>query len=570
VGSRTASLDESTIEPGTLSLVNGWYRFKPLSADGVFKVNVPDTLYGADFSVRVRPLSLDVGLASDTAAAPNTNFTTGGAVAVHFAVAETAFAPTVTLGRVSGYKEDKPIPLDKLFVVTPYMERTLDTVTVNILVGKNFTVQENGESLALPLDADGFVHIPAAHLADYSILPGQNFNGSILIDVKATDAKHDGSGAQSSKSLSPIPVVPIESVIDGFELVEAELLQLREELATINVNTNQALTLFDPADVVSELPATYFGKLDRYIKLKDEKHETYSVNLVFADTDASDVVVKVGGQAIFPSATAQGSLVFTLTQENLESNSLITLEGGTGLFGKRMDLEVFAQDGTNISPVLNLATSAVDLTTDAIAPDAAVGAAFGLEDASGIAIPVTLPVDASREGFEKVGLQIQATNKVLQAGKFTAELKGSTDVLTFEFDSELSAWRIFDQVESFDEARQIDFSTLKYVPQADYSGKAVFKFASFAKTASNETELREESFSSTFVVTVKAVAETVNFEDQSVANGLLAGSGVEDSLIDLDLGKYFKSFTADRDGSERSRLKLSCPRACRWSSLVPL
>ena len=139
---------------------------------------------------------------------------------------------------------------------------------------------------------------------------------------------------------------------------------------------------------------------------------------------------------------------------------------------------------------------------------------------------------------------------------FTAKLVGSDAVQTFVFDSNLSAWRIFDNVQNFEDARQIDFSTLKYVPHADYSGKAQFTVASFAKTASDETL----SSPSSFVVTVKAVAETVYFEDQSVANTLLAGSGFEDSLINLNLGQYFKTFTADRDGSEKITIEIELPK----------
>ena len=143
--------------------------------------------------------------------------------------------------------------------------------------------------------------------------------------------------------------------------------------------------------------------------------------LVFKATASNALVIKVGNDVVLPqtvvNADQTADLVYSFTPAQLSGSEAITMTARSGLFGKTIELQALTTDGAAISSVASKVVT-LNLSGQAIAPDASLSSASGAED-SAISVPVALTINPDRVGFEKIGFEITTTDSALQGGVFS-------------------------------------------------------------------------------------------------------------------------------------------------------
>ncbi|MCE2830661.1 MAG: hypothetical protein LW709_00980, partial [Oxalobacteraceae bacterium] len=509
-----ASLNVAAATPITIG-GKAYFRFP--AGDGTFEIVAPSSVS------KPLGLSLLVG-ASDQGAA----FVYSDAKTLSIPFTETPKKPTFSIKATSGYNEDDGIALSDLLLIAPGAGRSLVThkVFIKLPEDKGYTLSKSGTLIARTNDvvigseSYAVADLSTGGLSDYKIMTPANFKGTVAgLKVFVRDTASTGTFSDADTVTTP---VTLSAVADGINV------SLLDGIPELNLNVGVESKLYDPTSSVTKA-SSLFSKI-----VPLDSSESYSAKLVFKATASNAVAVKVGSEFVLPQ-TVGDDLVYSFTSAQFTGATPITITARSGLFGKAVELQAFTTDGAVISGVASK-TVTVNLSAQAVAPDASLSNASGAEDTP-IPVPVSVTVNPDRAGFEKIGFEITTTNTLAQGGVFSV----GNQVYAYS----AGKWTVFSNT------AQLDFSALTFTPPNNFSGTVNFSFTSFSQTAAG----RVSTNATPVTVEVAAVAEVVQRSDGAPA-GL---SGPEDGLgIEFPLASYFKTATFT-DADEKVTLEVSLP-----------
>ncbi|NDH48223.1 MAG: hypothetical protein EBX99_10405, partial [Acidimicrobiia bacterium] len=503
--------------------IAGKAYFRFAAGDGTFEIVAPNTVS--------KPLALSVlAGSSDQGAA----FAYSSAQTVRIPFVETPKTPTFSMKATSGYAEDAGVALGDLLLIAPGAGRELAThkVFIKLPADTGYSLAKSGVAISRSNDVTinnekyAVADLSTGSLADFTIVTPTNFKGNIA-DLKVFVRDTASTGAVADASITTTSLA-ISAVADGINTT------LLSTTPALNLNVGVESKLYDP----SSPNASLFAKIAPL-----DASEAYMAKLVFKATASNALVIKVGSDFVLPQ-TVGADLVYSFTPAQLTGSAAITMTARSGLFGKTIELQAFTTDGAAISSVASK-TVTLNLSAQAVAPDASLSNASGAED-SAIAVPVAVTINPDRAGFEKIGFEITTTNTALQGGVF------SVGNQSFTFSA--GKWTVFNNT------AQLDFNALTFTPPSNFSGTANFSFTSFSQTSSGRVAASATPVS----VEVAAVAEVVQVSDTAPA----ALTGLEDAAgIAFPLASYFKTATFT-DADEKVTLEISVPSEVSLQKLV--
>jgi hypothetical protein len=370
---------------GTGAKETVWYRVDTGAVQSV-DVIAPSTT-AKPISIFLRPTAIDSG-AGLTAAI--TISPTLQSLTIPFE--DRPATPSLTvIPTATGLEDQTTLFLSQFIKVDPAVGRSLDTITVFTQLANTFQlVSANGSQLTKSTKTGftDYYEVAATALSTTRIKTPEHFKGAITSKTFARDTASNGLVADTAKGTNDgNSTYSIGAVADGVNIASGDL--------AVNLNVGVEAKLYDPANPTASL----FSK----ISLKDSS-ESYLAKLVFKNTPADALIIKVAGKLVLGQAEG-ADIVYSFTQAQLSSpNDSITILAKNGLFGKSVLLQGVSNDLTSASGIVEKSVT-VNLSATAVAPDVSLSSARGNEDTA-ISVPVKVAINPERTSFEKIGFEI--------------------------------------------------------------------------------------------------------------------------------------------------------------------
>ncbi|MCX6340765.1 MAG: hypothetical protein NTU72_00110, partial [Fimbriimonadales bacterium] len=370
---------------GTGAKETVWYRVDTGAVQSV-DVIAPSTT-AKPISIFLRPSAIDsgVGLTAAITISPTLQSLT-------IPFEDRPATPSLTvIPTATGLEDQTTLFLSQFIKVDPAVGRSLDTITVFTRLDNTFQLLSANGSQLSKSTKNGFTdfyEVAASDLSTTRIKTPEHFKGAITSKTFARDTASNGLVADTAKGTNDgNSTFNIGAVADGVNIASGVL--------ALDLNVGVEAKLYDPANPTASL----FSK----ISLKDSS-ESYVAKLVFKNTPADALIIKVAGKLVLGQAEG-ADIVYSFTQAQLSSpNDSITILAKNGLFGKSVLLQGVSNDLTSASGIVEKSVT-VNLSATAVAPDVSLSSARGNEDTS-ISVPVKVAINPERTSFEKIGFEI--------------------------------------------------------------------------------------------------------------------------------------------------------------------
>lgn len=499
----------------------------PAGGQGFFEIEVLEELsswVNLSLNLSLTARSLDATL-SDV----SSNYAEKAAVPLQIQFEETPKEPAVQFlpSALLSFNEDVAIPLTDVLTITPAGGRALKDVTVKLEFPTNNIelkvyrdgVDVTGQEIKLSTIADATGEVDLSRLTLQGVTHAKGTIDGITLTAFDTVSETGVSSTSVIATSGVLSVLPIADGVDSAAL-SASL------SAGLVVGLGLSVELSDGNG------GGFLGGL-----AKIDTSETLSIRLGFTGVTSADMAVKVGDRFLgATSATVDGNagLYFSISEADLnggEGISLVARNGFSSVQGGYV--QAYTNDGGVLAEPPIIVNFGV--TIGAIAPLTQANDIVGTEsdaEGTGIAVPISIALNANRADFEKIGLIVTTSDSALEAGVFTVnDIDGNVlDDITFDTDSE--SWELFKDLTT-----QLDFDTVKFKAPSNYSGDSTFTVTPFAKTGTD-----------TGTDTVEATPLELGMQIVASAEALALSTGTPSPLVLTEQGA---SFAHDDDSSTK-------------------
>ncbi len=466
----------------------------PAGGQGLFEIEVSDEI-SSWLNLSLTARSLDATL-SDV----SSNYAETAAVPLQIQFEATPKEPAVQFlpSALLSFNEDVAIPLTDVLTITPAGGRALKDVTVKLEFPTNNLelkvyrdgVDVTGQEIKLSTIADATGEVDLSRLTLQSVTHAKGTIDGITLTAFDTVSETGVSSTPVIATSGVLSVLPIADGVDSAAL-SASL------SAGLVVGLGLSVELSDGNG------GGFLGGL-----AKIDTSETVSIRLGFTGVTSADMAVKVGDRFLgATSATVDGNagLYFSISEADLnggEGISLVARNGFSSVQGGYV--QAYTNDGGVLDATPVVVNFEVTIDADAIAPLTQANDIVGTEsdaEGTGIAVPISIALNANRADFEKIGLIVTTSDSALEAGVFTVnDIDGNVlDDITFDTDSE--SWELFKDLTT-----QLDFDTVKFKAPSNYSGDSTFTVTPFAKTGTDTVEATSLELGMQIVASAEALA----------------------------------------------------------------